>query len=339
VITVPTMDRQGLGSALLSLLLLATVCGLGGFTALLPAAHAGELVPVPTGHDADLRFFEADGRQLDGPAAFARMASADLTVWVAGNQFIAMTRVIGDFQAQHPGLGVGLITLPPGMILKAIQAHGWSLGDARLMLHPDIFATVSVAQLRDTAEVSSYIVYMHNALELMVAKGNPKHVRDLNDLTWPDLRVMLPNPLTEGIMTFYAKPILQRQGLWAKLSPGADCADCDAASHVHFTTVHHREIPAGIESGKADVGLVWRTEALAAIAGGAAVEGIPLPPGQNAADQVGYVAGALMDSPHATSAAAFIDFLGSQRGQDAYAAYGFLPATEAERVPRPLPAN
>ena len=141
------------------------------------------------------------------------MASADLTVWVAGNQFIAMTRVIGDFQAQHPGLGVGLITLPPGMILKAIQAHGWSLGDARLMLHPDIFATVSVAQLRDTAEVSSYIVYMHNALELMVAKGNPKHVRDLNDLTWPDLRVMLPNPLTEGIMTFYAKPILQRQGL------------------------------------------------------------------------------------------------------------------------------
>ena len=339
MITVPIMKRQGVLRVAWMLWLLGIVYGLGGLAALSSTAHAGELVPVPAGHEADLRFFEADGRQLDGMAAFARMADADLTVWVAGNQFIAMTRVIGDFQAQRPGVGVGLITLPPGMILKAIQAHGWSLGDLRLTLHPDVFATVSVAQLRDTAEVSSYIVYMHNALELMVAKGNPRHVHDLNDLTRPDLRVMLPNPLTEGIMTFYAKPILQRRGLWAALSPGADCADCDGAAHVHFTTVHHREIPAGIESGKADVGLVWRTEALAAIAGGATVEGIPLPPGQNAADQVSYVAGALMDSPHATTAAAFIDFLASQRGQDAYAAYGFLPATEAERAPRPLPAN
>jgi ABC-type molybdate transport system substrate-binding protein len=339
VILVPTMKRRWVRRTVRMLWLLATVCGLQGFTAPSPVARVGELVPVPAGHDADLRFFEADGRQLDGMAAFARMASADLTVWVAGNQFFAMTRVIGDFQAQHPGLRVGLITLPPGMILKAIQAHGWSLGDARLTLHPDVFATVSIAQLRDTAEISSYIVYMHNALELMVAKGNPKQVHDLNDLTRADLRVMLPNPLTEGIMTFYAKPILQRQGLWAALSPGADCADCDGAAHVHFTTVHHREIPAGIESGKADVGLVWRTEALTAIAGGAAVEGVPLPAGQNAADRVGYVAGALMDSPHATTAAAFISFLASQRGQDAYAAYGFLPATEAERAPRPLPAN
>ena len=196
-----------------------------------------------------------------------------------------------------------------------------------------------MAQLRETGEVSSYIVYMHNALELMVSKGNPKNVRDLDDLTRADLRVMLPNPLTEGIMSFYAKPILQRQGIWTALSPGEDCADCDGAPHVHFTVVHHREIPAGIEGGKVDVGLVWRTEALAAVAGGAAVEGIPLPPGQNAADKVAYVAGALDDSPHAEAAAAFIGFLASPAGQEAYAAYGFLPAAEAERTPRPVPAN
>jgi ABC-type molybdate transport system substrate-binding protein len=302
-------------------------------------AHAGELVAVPAGHEADLRFFEADGRQLDGIAAFRRMTDANLSVWVAGNQFFAMTRVIHDFQALHPGLAVGLITLPPGMILKAIQAHGWSFGDAKLILQPDVFATVSVEQLRDTGKISSYIVYMHNALELMVAKGNPKHVGDLHDLTRPELRVMLPNPLTEGIMSFYAKPILQREGLWTALSPGADCADCEGAAHVHFTSVHHREIPAGIASGRVDVGLVWRTETLAAIAGGAPVQGIPLPAGQNAADQVGYVAGALGDSIHAPAAAAYISFLSSQPGQDAYAAYGFLPATESERTPRPLPAN
>jgi len=69
------------------------------------------------------------------------------------------------------------------------------------------------------------------------------------------------------------------------------------------------------------------------------VEGVALPPGQDAADQVEYAAGPLEDSPHAAAAAAFIDFLGSRPGQDAYAAYGFLPATEDERTPRPLPAN
>ena len=303
------------------------------------AAHAAELVAVPAGHEADLRFFEADGRKVDGMPAFGRMADAGLTVWVAGNQFFAMTRVIGDFPALHRGLSVGLMTLPPGMILQAIQAHGWSFGGARLAVQPDVYATVSTAQLRATGEITSYIVYMHNALELMVAKGNPRHVGDMRDLVRPDLRVMLPNPLTEGITSFYAKPILQHLGLWSALSPGADCADCDAAGHVHFTSVHHREIPAGIEAGHADVGLVWRTETLAAIAGGAAVQGIALPPDQNAADQVAYVAGPLQNSPHAAAAAAFIGFLASQSGQDAYAAYGFLPASDSERRLRALPAD
>jgi ABC-type molybdate transport system substrate-binding protein len=310
-----------------------------GLAALMPGVRAAELVPVPAGHEADLRFFAADGQQLDGVAAFRRMTGADLTVWAAGNQFFAMTRVIHDFQARHPGLTVGLITLPPGMILKAIQANGWSFGDDRLTRQPDVFATVSVDQLRETGKISSYIIYMHNALELMVAKGNPKHVSDLHDLTRPDLRVMLPNSVTEGIMAFYAKPILQRQGLWTALSPGADCADCDGAAHVHFTSVHHREIPAGIASGRVDVGLVWRTEVLAAIAGGAPVQGIPLPPDQNAADQVSYVAGALDDSAHHSAAVAYLGFLGSQSGQDAYVAYGFLPAAAAERTPQPLHTN
>jgi ABC-type molybdate transport system substrate-binding protein len=320
-------------------ILVALALSCASTVVVLPSARARELVPVPAGHEADLLFFAADGARLEGMAAFGRMGEADLTLWVAGNQFFAMPRVIADFRALYPEISVGLITLPPGMILQAIQAHGWHIGDARLALQPDVFATVSVAQLRETGEIASYVTYMHNGLELMVAKGNPKHVVDLHDLARPDLRVMLPNPLNEGIMTFYAKPMLQRLGLWTALSPGADCADCDTTPHVHFTTVHHREIPAAIADGQSDVGLVWRTEALAAIAGGAPVQGVVLPPEQNAADQVGYVAGALGNSPHAEAAAAFIAFLGSPSGQDAYAFYGFLPATASERTPRALPAR
>src|ERR1700732_933437 len=145
--------KRGVHRAPRIIVMLALAQWWGCLTALSPRAHA-EPVAVPAGHEADLRFFEADGRQFDGMAAFRRMANANLTVWAAGNQFFAMTRVIDDFQALHPGLTVGLMTLPPGMILKAIQAHGWSYGDASLTLHPDIFATVSVARLRDTGEIS-----------------------------------------------------------------------------------------------------------------------------------------------------------------------------------------
>ena len=299
--------------------------------------RAAEPVAVPAEHDADLRYFGVDGAQQNGGAAFDAMRGADLNLWLAGNQFIAMTKVIGRFQALHPGISVGLITLPPGLILKAIQAGGWSYQGRVLPIHPDLYGTVSVDQLRATGLIRTYIVYTHNALELMVARGNPKHVATLADLARPDLRVALPNPLTEGIMAFYAKPILVRLGLWQALSPGADCADCDPTPRVHFTTVHHREIPARIAAGQSDVGLVWATETAAAIAAGAPVQGVVLPDDQSAAAQVAYVAGVLQDTKHQAAADAMLGFLGSDAGQQAYASFGFRPASAPERVPRPLP--
>ncbi len=328
---------RGILAVLVGLLCLA----FGPAASVPPArAEAGTtpaLVAIPPGHDADLRFFPADRAPLEGVAAFAAMPQADVTLWLAGNQFFAMNRVVGDFQARHPGLSVGLVTLPPGLILKAIQAGGWTYQGHSLAMRPDIYGTVSTDQLRATGQVHDYITYMHNALELMVARGNPKHITGLADLLRPDVRVTLPNPLTEGIMSFYGKPVLKRLGMWSALSPGEDCADCDPSPRVHFAMVHHREIPARIALGQTDVGLVWRTETIAAIARGAAVEGVALPPEDNAALLVNYVAAMLDGSGHKEAAAAMIGFMASQAGQDAYAAFGFVPASPEERTLRPLP--
>src|SRR5579871_4486271 len=88
------------------------------------SAGADPLVVLPPQHDADLRWFGADGTRVSGVAALERIRAADLTVWLAGNQFFAMDRVIGDFQAAHRGIAVGLLTLPPGLLLQAIKAGG-----------------------------------------------------------------------------------------------------------------------------------------------------------------------------------------------------------------------
>jgi hypothetical protein len=85
-----------------------------------------EVAVIPPNKDTDLKFYQSDGKIQQGVAALERMTSdADLVLWLAGNQFFAMDEVIGAFQKKHPGVTVGLITLPPGLILSAIQGSGW----------------------------------------------------------------------------------------------------------------------------------------------------------------------------------------------------------------------
>jgi ABC-type molybdate transport system substrate-binding protein len=302
-----------------------------GVVALAMPVGAASLVALPADHDADVRWFGADGEHVQGLAAFERMPKADLTLWLAGNQFFAMDRVVGDFQNAHRGLSIGLITLPPGLLLEAIKAGGWTYEGHSLPLRPDVYGTVVLDHLRATGLIDTYVLYMHNALQLMVAPGNPKQIRDLRDLARPDLRVTLPNPVNEGIMTGYAKPVLQQLKLWDELSGGKECAGCDPTPRVHFSVVHHREIPERIAAGQTDVGIVWQTETKAALARGAKVAGVALPPEQSAIDSVSYFAGILRGSPHRQAAQAYLEFITSPAGQAAYGEFGFLPATEAER--------
>ena len=301
--------------------------------ALLSSARATHAEPVRLSEerDSDLRLFQRAGDVVEGVPALEKMESGEsLVVWLAGNQFFAMERVARSFQKIHPDLDVGIVTLPPILLLQAIQGGGLAYKGRSFRRLPDVYGSVSTEHLRQTGRIKSYASYAHNSLELMVASGNPGKIVDLRDLVRPDVRVALPNAITEGIMQVYAKPILRRMGLWSALSPGADCVDCDPVAHVHFTRVHHREIPQRIRAGLTDVGLVWRTEGLAARAEGG-IEGVPLPDDQSAVRDVTYVAGVMESSQRRTDADAFVAFLVSPEGQAAYASFGFVPATAEER--------
>ncbi|MEO8628816.1 MAG: substrate-binding domain-containing protein [Betaproteobacteria bacterium] len=294
-------------------------------------------VAIPDGRDSDLRVFERGGAVVYGIRALQRMETGDaLVIWLAGNQFFAMENVVRAFQKKHADLDVGVVTLPPGLLLSAIQAGGLAYRGSVFHRSPDVYGSVSRVHLRQTGRIGSYVSYAHNRLELMVAAGNPKAVRDVHDLARDDLRVALPNPIDEGIMQVYAKPILMRLGLWSLLSNGQDCMDCDPTPHVHFTRVHHREIPERIRAGTTDVGLVWHTEGIAAREQGG-IEAVALPTDQSAVQEVTYVAGALDDSAQRNAADRYVEFLVSPDGQAAYGAFGFVPATAAERRIKPLP--
>ena len=307
-----------------------------------PAAGAAadvKMPDIPKGKETDVKFYAANGNAVTGREALDQMPKAALVLWLAGNQFFAMDDVVHAFQKDHPGTTVALITLPPGLLLQAIKAGGWVYGDTVYRGQPDVYASVNLGhlkQLKTSGTMESYMVYMHNELQIMVAKNNPKKITGIKDLVREDVRTSMPNPVNEGIMQFYTRKVLERHGLWQAISGGKECVSCQTTKNNWFTAVHHRETPDRIRAGQADAGVVWKTEVLEARRAGADVDAIELPDEDSLRSEVAYVIGTLSASPHRKEADAFLGFLRTPAGQDAYAKFGFVKATEAELKLRPI---
>lgn len=305
------------------------------------AAPAPRMAVVPKDKDNDLKLYLADGRVLKGVEAMERMQQeAKLVLWLAGNQFFAMDDVVRTFQKQHPGTEVGLITLPPGLLLDAILGGGWVLNGKAYPGLPDVYASVNLGhlkRLKAAGLMDQYAIYMHNELEILVAKGNPKKINGIADLGRADVRTSMPNPINEGIMQFYGRKVLERHGLWQHISGGKECLSCQSTPNNWFTAVHHRETPELLKANRTDAGLVWKTETLEALRDGAQVEGVKLPPQDSLRDEVSYVIGTLKGARRADAAARYLAFLASPQGQAAYVGFGFVEATPQELMLKPIP--
>lgn len=294
---------------------------------------------IPPKKDNDIKFYSADGKVIKGSSALEKMPSAGLVLWLAGNQFFAMDDVVASFQKANAGTSVGLITLPPGLLLQAIKAGGWIHEGKEYRGLPDVYASVNLGHLKDLKKnglMDSYMIYMHNELQIMVAKDNPKKITGIKDLGRDDIRTSMPNPVNEGIMQFYARKVLERHGLWQHISGGKECVSCDTNKTNWFTAVHHRETPDRIKAHQSDAGIVWKTEVLEALKHGAKVDAIALPAEDSLRNEVSYVIGVLGKAAHQKAGEAFLAFLRTPTGQDAYAKYGFVKAEGDELKMKPI---
>lgn len=322
---------------------LAAVLALAAPT--LDAWSQTSLVPkmavVPKDKDSDIKLYLANGSIVNGADAMERMhKESKLILWLAGNQFFAMDDVVHAFQKQHPGTEVGLITLPPGLLLDAILGGGWVFNGKAYAGLPDVYASVNLGhlkRLKAAGLMDQHAVYMHNELEIMVAKGNPKKIAGIADIGRADVRTSMPNPVNEGIMQFYARKVLERHGLWQHVSAGKECVSCQTTPNNWFTAVHHRETPDRLKAGQSDAGIVWKTETLEALRDGAQVEGVRLPPEDSLRDEVSYAIGALKGSPRAETASRYLNFLATPQGQTVYTSFGFVGASPQELALKPIP--
>jgi ABC-type molybdate transport system substrate-binding protein len=260
------------------------------------------------------------------------LETADLRVFMAGNQFFVMPELLRAFQARHPEVRkVFYATLPPGLLLKWILAGTAVFQGRPLRGDADVFASVTADHMRileTRGYVTRFFPYAGNRLVIAVARGNPKRIATVNDLGRPDVRLSQTNPLTEGI-TVPTIEMYRRAGgdelVWQIMSIKA------AAQTTTFTSVHHRETPTRLIKGEVDAGNVWITEYLEYERKGWPIEKIEPGPALDMRDAVKYVI-ARVDkvAKNGANADNFLAFIKSPAAQAIYAKHGFVPAFPTE---------
>ncbi len=291
------------------------------------------------GHGNDYRTFHQDGTIDYGEIGDS--FTADLVLYLAGNQFMVMEELIKDFLSKHPGIDTVYVeTIPPGQILKQIMAGG-EIDGQKTAQNPDVYASVNLGhlvKLKAEGQMQDYMIYTRNKLELMVAKGNPKNIKGAQDLGRDDLVQSHPNPITEGIFKFYGSEMLRDLGLYEKVTGNAECRECWAVPEkTWFTARHHRETPDRIERGIADVGIVWTTEVVEAKKEGRQIDGVAIPAPLNKVDKVGYAIGVLNTGRNQDNGKAYLAYLATDDAQKIYESYGFIRANAEELALKPIP--
>ena len=263
-----------------------------------------------------------------------RMEEADragLILFMAGNQFMALPDLVQAFLGECPGAEpVAYESLPPGLELAQILAGGAWFGERLFTGLPDVYTAVSWDAMetlirKGLARDGDPFVYLRNRLGIMVAAGNPKAVRGVQDLGREDVRVSQPDPAGEHIALYIEEMY--------RLAGGEELADAvlrdkpDAGTTL-WTSVHHRQTPQRILEGSADAGPVWWTEIQRAQGLGLALEGIDPGPGLDRREAISYYATGHISGPNPENASRFLQFLRSGRAREVFESHGFLPPEE-----------
>ena len=257
--------------------------------------------------------------------------SADLVMFVAGNQFMVMDELLGAFQETNPDVKrIFYETLPPGLELKQILAGGALFRDKVIDVVPDVFASVTdkaMKRLEQSGLITEgdYFLYLHNRIVFMVPRGNPAEITSVADLGREEVRISQPNPEFEDI-AYYIIDMYRQAGGESLVHRIME--EKRAEGTTILTVVHHRETPLRIAKGTVDVGPVWATEVIHAQHSDLSVDMVEPGEGLDQRDQINYYICRLKNAQHPENAARFLEFIRSPRAQGIYESRGFVPHFE-----------
>ena len=253
--------------------------------------------------------------------------SADLTLFMAGNQFMVMKEIVSAFKKEYPKIeNIFYETLPPGLELKQILSGGALFRGEKIDVHADVYSSVNkkaMEALIDAGQIltGNYHLYLHNRLTLMVQKGNPSRITSVADLGRDSIRISQPDPANEDI-AFHIIDMYRQAGGDELVHRIMEKKRAEGTTI--FTVVHHRETPLRILKNTVDAGPVWATETIHAKASGLLFDVVD--PGEDfdQRNRINYYICKLKHAPHPENADKFIEFIRSSDAQRIYQKHGFL---------------
>jgi molybdate transport system substrate-binding protein len=171
----------------------------------------------------------------------------------------------------------------------------------------DVFASADLAHMTTLQNAGMLQgqarTFAHNKLEIAVAKGNPKQIQRLADLSRPGLVVVLADPSVPAGR--YAQQALTKAHVTVR----------PASLELQVTGVLSK-----VAVGEADAGIVYVSD----VQTSAKVSGIPIPDEQNVIAD--YPIAILKSATNTTAAQAFVDLVLSPDGQAILKSAGFQGA-------------
>ncbi|MEK6551633.1 MAG: substrate-binding domain-containing protein [Pseudomonadota bacterium] len=186
-------------------------------------------------------------------------AAARLAVFSDGNHHMALAEALQAFLAGQPAVrDIFYATTPPAVLVQALTAGGFSLGNLFLSVRPHVF--ISPAPVLDalvaTGQVAEHVPFMRSRGNVMLVRaGNPLGIASARDLARPEVRLFLSNPQTEkASYEVYAETLAR---FARAFGVSFDFLAGPAARIVYGERIHHREAPQALHDDRADAAVLY----------------------------------------------------------------------------------
>ncbi|RJQ87017.1 molybdate ABC transporter substrate-binding protein [Amycolatopsis panacis] len=233
-----------------------------------------------------------------GPSAAPAPGGGTLTVFAAASLTESFNALGKQFEAAHPGVKVSFDYEGSSALVQKLDNGAKA----------DVFASADEATMTKATQGGVIdgqpTVFATNKLAIAVAKGNPKGVKTFADLAKPGLTVVVcAKQVPCGSVT---QKVEKNTG--TTLQPASEETDV-------------KQVLAKVQSGDADAGLVYVTDATSAAG---KVDKVDFPESADAVNK--YPIAVVKDAPQAALAKEFTDFVLGAQGKAELTKIGFGPA-------------
>ena len=238
------------------------------------------------------------------------------------------SKVIPAFNASDAGKGVQVVT---SYAASADQSRGVVEGKpadiVNFSVEPDITRLVKAGKVSaDWDKDGSKGIPFGSVVTLVVRKGNPKNIKDWDDLLRPGIEVVTPSPLSSGSAKWnLLAPYAAKSRGGADSRAGIEFIDKLVREHVKLRPGSGRMATDVFAEGSGDVLISYENEAIAVERQGKPVEHIIPTQTFKIENPVAVVA----TSSHLDAATAFRNFQYTATAQKLWAQAGFRPVDPA----------